>query len=167
MGMESFNDKSLNINEKPAWQANYEKFRGYLEETLDKLTPAEIAQAEKEIQDTILFESDSGKDVSGLYDLKSALTEVGILKGISKRDERIETLAKTKVISLGTAERMTELGYGSSRPPKLVDPFNAVYHLSQIVKSLAEWKGYESQFPKTDEKVLEEKRDELMKKNVR
>ena len=159
---------SLKVDESGVWRQRFEENQGWLSETLVKMSPRELGDAEKKLQD-ISDKADSRKDTADFDAAQDALKVVRILGRLrvaspENRAKEIERLAQKEVSLLGDAGHQQLL----SGPigDAIYQLNNAVYGLARF-KFPKEWKQQEEARDESKRAEILKMRDELMKKSVR
>ncbi|MEK7123215.1 MAG: hypothetical protein AAB855_05175 [Patescibacteria group bacterium] len=155
--------RNLDINETPTLEAEYEKRRGYLAETLDKISAQDLAQTKENIRNA--KESATDDELLKLQDLEMAID--AILSFRSKEDKQgvLDSLAQRKIYELANANQLNSYCAGELR--------TALHNLNEAVFALVRIKFPEALAvqrkakEEADKVEIERRRDELMKINVK
>jgi hypothetical protein len=147
--------------ERPALEASYKQFRGWLEHDLDSISAADLATARKRAQQ--LSQYDDG-DI--YFEACRAFDLLSRLKAIKNRDAAIEVAAQRELFSLADAETVITADH-FGQPIA-----NAIYHLSRCTENLGRFKfqeTYQQQITDREQsrqRDIEKTRERLMRQNV-
>ena len=180
-GSDKTEDESVvekNETGEPFREVEYEKFKGYLKETLEKFNPRTLNEAKKYVDD--LFQKgyeNEDKDYEIYQDFSEAINDLMSLKELDM-EKTLDKLAQHKFFSF---KKLTDEEVGifrdfKSKDTSRSDDFDVgdlIYQLREAVTNLAEFKypelikeQYKQRYEAENKKDIEKAREDLNKMNV-
>ena len=144
-------EREIAVIEAPSYTAEYEKRWGYLMETVNKITPSDIAKAREKLRGEMEREEDMEK-LQELRDLEMVIDAVLSLRTLENKQGVAERLAKTKIFELTRADKLaSNICEGNLR--------DAIFNLNEATYALARAK-----FPEDVKRQVQDQEESDKKK---
>ena len=163
---------------EPFREVEYEKFKGYLKETLEEFDPRTLNEAKKYVDDLIQKKYEDGdKDYEIYQDFSEAISDLMSLKSLDM-EKTLDRLAQNKFFNFKRIKEETLSllnnfeGKNTERGDKY-DVGDLIRNLREAVTNLAEFKypelikeQYKQRYEAKNKKDIEKARENLRKMNV-
>jgi len=164
---------------EPFREAEYEKFKGYLEEFLPKFDSRTLNEAKKYVDDLIQkkYEDGNDKDCEMYQDFSEAINDLMSLKSLNM-EKTLDSFAQHKFfnfkrIAEETLNLLDDFKSENTERGGKYDVGTLIYHLKEAVTNLAEFKypelikeQYKQRYEAKNKKDIEKAKEELNKMNI-